>query len=109
MHEKVTSVDCLTDDCVMKDNNMDMVIMIRCKDAEDMKRMVQSIHDQLRGNQDYIDSNIVLDYEEETITIKKDGKDVPSTNYRIIIGYFNDAKAPVEFTIDPNILRKKEG
>ena len=38
------------------------VITIQCENPEETFRVASSIHEQLRGNQDYIDNEIVLHY-----------------------------------------------
>lgn len=35
-------------------------IVIKCKDNEERNRIGTKIHEQLKGNQDYVDSNIIL-------------------------------------------------
>lgn len=42
------------------DKNLKMHITIRTADEEEQMRVGNSIHEQLCGNKDYIDSNIVL-------------------------------------------------
>lgn len=57
----------------MEENRMTMVI--KTKNHEEQKRIGEQICDQLTGNPDYIDSNIVVNY-----------TDSNSTNVYVIVG-----------------------
>lgn len=62
------------------DENLKMHITIRTVDASEQTRIGNSIHHQLVGNQDYIDSNIVLNIDEPNevnLYIFKECKNVP--------------------------------
>ena len=86
----------------------DFYLLIVCKNREDMEIMADNIHRQLAGNQDYIDNNILLNYEEEPIIREKeDGTKETSISYRIFVSFFNDAEYPPSLNIDPNFLRQR--
>lgn len=42
------------------------LVTIQCENQEETFRVVSSIHEQLRGNQDYINNEIVLRYSDAT-------------------------------------------
>lgn len=41
------------------------VVEIRCENPEETFRVASSIHEQLKGNEDYINSDIILHYSDE--------------------------------------------
>lgn len=61
--------------------NLKMKVTIETTDAKEQMKIGNFIHEQLRGNQDYIDSNIVLNIETKN-TIKlyvfKECKNIPT-------------------------------
>lgn len=62
------------------DENLKMHITIRTTDEKEQMRVGNSIHDQLRGNKDYIDSNIILNIDvdnEVNLYIFKECENVP--------------------------------
>ena len=63
------------------DENFKMHIIIRTNDVKEKRRIANSIHQQLVGNKDYIDCNIILnDYYEDEINlyIFNECKNVPN-------------------------------
>lgn len=42
------------------DGNLKMHVIIKTSDEKEQMRIGNSIHEQLRGNRDYIDNNIIL-------------------------------------------------
>lgn len=48
-------------------DNLKMEITIKVNDEKEQLRIGNSIHEQLVGNKDYIDSNIILNIDEENI------------------------------------------
>ena len=60
---------------------MEYGITIYCESDDLKKRVGTKIHEQLRGNQDYIDSRIILDihsYESRVCIYIQYGTDIPS-------------------------------
>lgn len=61
------------DDCIK-------YIAIECETVEAKKELGQKIHEQLRGNQDYVDTNILLNID-EPLTVQlwffKECKNIP--------------------------------
>ena len=52
------------------DEDFKMHIIIRTNDVKEKRRIANSIHQQLVGNKDYIDCNIILnDYYEDEINL----------------------------------------
>ena len=62
-------------------SNLKMKVTIETTDEKEQMKIGNFIHDQLRGNQDYIDSNIVLNIETKNIIklyVFKECKDIPT-------------------------------
>lgn len=62
------------------DKELKMHITIRTTDEKEQMRVGNSIHEQLRGNKDYIDNNIILNIDvdnEVNLYIFKECKNVP--------------------------------
>ena len=62
------------------DSNLIREITIKCADAEEKMRIGMLIHDQLKGNQDYIDCNIILNVDAQNtvkLYIFKECKEIP--------------------------------
>ena len=62
-------------------NDVKREVIIKCPNKSEQFALGNSIHEQLRGNQDYIDSRIVLFLNEENqiiFTVFSDAAEVPS-------------------------------
>ena len=62
------------------DKNLKMHVTIRTTDEKEQERVGNSIHHQLMGNKDYIDSNIVLNIDvdnEVNLFIYKECENIP--------------------------------
>ena len=51
------------------DRDCKMYIQIEVKDEKEQLTIANAIHEQLRGNQDYIDSNIILNIDVDAIRV----------------------------------------
>lgn len=71
------------------------VVTIQCENPEETFRVASSIHEQLRGNQDYIDSEIVLHYSDAAdiergepnrvwLYISADVKSIPDITMKLV-------------------------
>lgn len=64
--------------------SLQRIVVIETADNEEKMRIGTSIHEQLRGNQDYIDSNIVLNVDDDCtirLWILKACKEVPKITF----------------------------
>lgn len=67
------------DDCM--DSNLKMHIKITVDDEKEQDKIGNFIHEQLRGNKDYIDSNIILNIDadnEINLYVFKECKEIPT-------------------------------
>lgn len=63
------------------DNNLKMKITIECSDEKEQMNIGNYIHEQLVGNKDYIDSNILLNIDVENtirLYIFKECEEIPT-------------------------------
>ena len=68
------------------------VVTIQCENPEETFRVASSIHEQLHGNQDYIDSEIVLHY--------SDAADIERREHNIVWLYVSaDVKTMADITM----------
>lgn len=70
------------------------MMTIECESYESMQKVKEMIHEQLVGNQDYIDSNIVLCGSDDISDLANHGKN------NVYLYIFKECKGPVpELTI----------
>ena len=65
----------------MLNTNERMHISIEVNDDKELLAISNNIHEQLRGNKDYIDNNIIISIDSPSIiniSISKECKDIPS-------------------------------
>ena len=65
----------------MLNTNERMHISIEVNDDKELLAIGNNIHEQLRGNKDYIDNNIIISIDSPSIiniSISKECKDIPS-------------------------------
>lgn len=61
------------------------VVTIQCENPDETFRVASSIHEQLRGNQDYIDNKIVLHYSDRVwLYISADVKTMPDITMKLV-------------------------